>query len=213
MAQRTIHYLIGEELLRRCDLRDAERFRVGNLLPDAHTQTSHREITHFPFRFIRGGEEMRGYDFERFRREFSPKVEEDSLCLGYYMHLVEDACYRRMWKAHGLKGRIKTDEDIRLLHRDYHILNAYITARYGAGRVPEYPAHFEHEPVMRVYPFRLRELLEALRGDFRERTEGETRFVTEAMLEEYLADALPICADALGRVLDGRPLDPMELVW
>ncbi len=58
MAQRTIHYLIGEELLRRCDLRDAERFRVGNLLPDAHTQTSHREITHFPFRFIRGGEEM-----------------------------------------------------------------------------------------------------------------------------------------------------------
>ena len=213
MAQRTIHYLIGEELIRRCGFADAERFRAGNLLPDAHTHTSHREITHYPFSYMSGGEEMRGYDFERFRREFFPRVENDGLYLGYYMHLVEDACYRQMWKAHGLKGRIKSEEDIRLLHNDYHILNSHIASRCAAREIA-YPENFESEPIGRIYPFRLRETLDALGRDFLERTEGETHFVTVDMLEEYLESSIPVCVDALERIISGaEPADPVALSW
>ena len=46
MAQRTIHYLIGEELI-GMGVRDIDRFRVGNLLPDAIEDLIYRPLTHY----------------------------------------------------------------------------------------------------------------------------------------------------------------------
>ena len=45
MAQRTIHYLIGEELIRGGGIRDIDRFRIGNLLPDAIEDLVFRDLT------------------------------------------------------------------------------------------------------------------------------------------------------------------------
>ena len=47
MAQRTIHYLIGEALIAREGVTDVDRFRVGNLLPDAIAGLAWRDQTHF----------------------------------------------------------------------------------------------------------------------------------------------------------------------
>ena len=213
MAQRTIHYLLGEELI-PLGIRDADRFRIGNLLPDAIEDLVFRAQTHYQIDTVKGGKSLRFSDFERFRRNFSPLVETDGLYLGYYMHLVEDACYRIFWQKVRLFERDMTREKVAILHNDYHLLNAYIVSRYHIRDELVWPEGFESEPVNRIYPFLLRDFLSEMRGDFTEHPEGKTVYMTEALLEEYLSDTRGVCRDALRRILTGgEPLDPMRLTW
>ena len=182
MAQRTIHYLLGEELI-PLGIRDADRFRIGNLLPDAIEDLVFRAQTHYQIDTVKGGKSLRFSDFERFRRDFSPLVETDGLYLGYYMHLVEDACYRIFWQKVRLFERDMTREKVAILHNDYHLLNAYIVSRYHIRDELVWPEGFESEPVNRIYPFLLRDFLSEMRGDFTEHPEGKTVYMTEALLE------------------------------
>lgn len=214
MAQRTIHYLIGEELIAQGGIRDVDRFRIGNLLPDAIAGLRWRDLTHFQRRFLQNGRERKYSDFEEFRREFAEKVENDDLYLGYYMHLVEDSCYRMLWREYGLWQKIKTEADVEILHQDYHLLNAAIVRRWGIRDELVYPAKFEAEPINRIYPFLLREFLEEMRGDFTEDPAGEMRIISEAFVERYVAEYLDVCRGALRRLLTGAaPLDPKSLSW
>lgn len=214
MAQRTIHYLIGEELIRGVGVRDADRFRIGNLLPDAIEGLRWRDLTHYQKKLLLNGAERRYSDFEQFRREFAAEVERDDLYLGYYMHLVEDACYRLLWREYGLWQKIKTEADVEILHQDYHLLNAYIVRRWDIRDELVYPAGFESEPINRIYPFLLRQFLEEMRGDFSEDPRGEMRLISAEFVERYVRDYLDLCRDALTRMLERRaPLDPTSMTW
>ena len=213
MAQRTIHYLLGEELI-GLGVRDVDRFRVGNLLPDAIEDLIFRDLTHYQTDTQIGGETKRLSDFERFRREFAPLVETDGLYLGYYMHLIEDACYRRFWNRVRFAPRDMTRENVAVLHNDYHLLNRYIVSRYGIRNEIVFPENFEREPVNRIYPFLLRDFLDEMRGDYTENPQGTTHYLTETLLEEFLADARDTCREALRRILSGgEPMDPRSLTW
>ena len=213
MAQRTIHYLLGEELI-GLGVRDVDRFRVGNLLPDAIEDLIFRNLTHYQTDTQIGGETKRLSDFERFRREFAPLVETDGLYLGYYMHLIEDVCYRRFWNRVRFAPRNMTRENVAVLHNDYHLLNRYIVSRYGIRNEIVFPENFEREPVNRIYPFLLRDFLDEMRGDFTENPQGTTHYLTETLLEEFLADARDTCREALRRILSGgEPMDPRSLTW
>ena len=213
MAQRTIHYLLGEELI-GLGVRDVDRFRVGNLLPDAIEDLIFRDLTHYQTDTQIGGETKRLSDFERFRREFAPLVETDGLYLGYYMHLIEDACYRRFWNRVRFAPRDMTRENVAVLHNDYHLLNRYIVSRYGIRNEIVFPENFEREPVNRIYPFLLRAFPDEMRGDFTENPQGTTHYLTETLLEEFLADARDTCREALRRILSGgEPMDPRSLTW
>lgn len=213
MAQRTIHYLIGEALLDD-GVRDPARFRVGNLLPDAIEGLRWRNLTHYQIGRFDDGTTRRWSDFERFRREFAELVENDDLYLGYYMHLVEDSCYRMLWREYGLWDRVKTEADVEILHRDYHLLNACIVRRWGIRDALVMPADFGREPINRIYPFRLAEFLDEAHADFTEDARGEMQIISEAFVERYVRDYLALCRDALRRLREGRePLDPQSMVW
>ena len=213
MAQRTIHYLIGEELI-PLGVRDPDRFRIGNLLPDAIADLDDRKHTHFQTEWLRDGRNVRMSDFEAFRRRFAPLVETDGLYLGYYMHLVEDACYRRFWNTARFAPRDMARGDVAVLHNDYHLLNAYIVRSRGLRNETVFPENFEREPILTLYPFRLRALLDELREDFAEEPKGTTRYLTEALLERFLSEAAGVCREALRRILAGEePMDPHDLMW
>lgn len=213
MAQRTIHYLIGEELI-GLGVHDVDRFRIGNVLPDAIEDLVFRDLTHYQKDVEIDGRSVRFSDFEHFRCEFAPLVETDGLYLGYYMHLVEDACYRRFWKKAGLQEREMTREKVAVLHNDYHLLNAYIVQGRGLRDELVFPEGFEREPINRIYPFLLPSFLSEMREDFTEHPQGTTRYMTEALLEEYLSGAMGICREALRRILAGEePMDPRILTW
>ena len=213
MAQRTIQYLLGEELL-GLGVKDVDRFRVGNLLPDAIEDLVFRDLTHFQSEVEIGGRRMRFSDFERFRREFAPLVETDGLYLGYYMHLIEDVCYRIFWNRVRFAPRDMTRENVAVLHNDYHLLNRYIVSRYGIRDEIVFPKDFEREPIQRIYPFLLRDFLDEMKDDFTENPQGRTHYMTEELLERFLAEAREICREALRRILAGEePLDPRSLTW
>lgn len=213
MAQRTIHYLLGEELI-GLGVRDVDRFRVGNLLPDAIEDLVFRDLTHFQSDVEIGGRRVRFSDFERFRREFAPLVENDALYLGYYMHLIEDVCYRIFWNRVKFAPWDMTRENVAVLHNDYHLLNRYIVSHYGIRNEIVFPLDFEREPIQRIYPFLLRDFLDEMKDDFTENPQGTTHYLTEELLERFLAEAREICREALRRILVGEePTDPMSLCW
>lgn len=215
MAQRTIHYLLGEMLLND-KIKDANRFRIGNLLPDAYEASGMRSKTHFTGKMVIPGSEsvVRYCDFGDFLRRFEHKVKTDDLYLGYYMHLVEDACFRVFWKENGLQSRINSAADVALLHRDYRLLNGYFVKRYGIKNEIRPLSDFDREPINRIYPFLLDEFLQEFDLDFTEYCEEPTTFLSGPMVDGFVSDYIGACKDALHRIQNGEPPMPSDtFIW
>ena len=214
MAQRTIHYLIGEMLLQDQKLYK-ERFRIGNILPDAYSDMKLRSHIHYVRKETdKAGNVIRYCDYEAFRREFENNINFDALYIGYYMHLIEDACFRVFWKNLGFQDAIKSTEDISFLHQDYHLLNHYIVNKYKIKNDLVMPDDFQNERINEIYPFELEGFLQDMATDFTEHPEGCPRFLTGARLDAFVEEYFPICKAALqGLLRNEEYLSPYELTW
>lgn len=212
MAQRTIHYLLGELMLRDCPVHDRKRFLLGSILPDAFEELSQRALTHFTNRTVPG---YMYFDFDAFRERFGRKMAEDDLYLGYYMHLVEDNFYRNFFRERvGIAIDNQKPEQVQRLHLDYTLLNAYIVERYGLQNEVERPMDFEAEPLAGIARFDLDSFLDEFAGDFTRQAEGETRYLTEAVLEEFLERYYEPCLRELRTVQSGgRGLAARDMAW
>lgn len=209
MAQRTVHYVFGCRLAQACGVEDAPRFLLGSLLPDAVPDKNERNASHFAFR---GDDGVRYYDFDRFREAFSDRMG-DPLYLGYYMHLVEDDFYRDfIYKRQRL--RFTREEDVRALHRDYHLLNPYLRETYRLENLLSLPADFAQEPLCRAARFDAEGLLRDFAEDLHERPEGAFTFLSPAMMDEFIASYLPTAEEELRAVLRGdRLLRAADFAW
>ena len=212
MAQRTIHYLLGELMLRECPVHDRKRFLLGSILPDAFEELSQRALTHFSNRTVPG---YMYFDFDAFRERFCRKMAEDDLYLGYCMHLVEDNFYRNFFRERvGIAIDNQKPDQVQRLHLDYTLLNAYIVERYGLQNEVERPMDFEAEPLAGIARFDLDSFLDEFAGDFTRQAEGETRYLTEAVLEEFLERYYEPCLRELRTVQSGgRGLAARDMAW
>ena len=212
MAQRTIHYVLGELLLRECPERDRKRFLLGSILPDAYSAREERKLAHFTDRSTPG---LMFFDFDAFRQRFGGQMAADDLYLGYYMHLVEDNYYRLFFRERvgvGIDGM--APETVERLHRDYTLLNAYIVENYGIRNEIERPPDFESEPINAIARFDLDRFLTDFAEDFTRQTEGKTRYLTEPMLDEFLERHLPLLLRELRAVrAGGRGLIARDMAW
>ena len=211
MAQRTIHALLGERILQEEPVEHEARFLLGCILPDAYASRKSREVTHFMDQSIPG---MRFFNFDAFRERFADRMD-DALYLGYYLHLVQDNCYRRFFRARlGVRIDPNKPEQVAALHRDYTILNAGIVARFGLRYRVERPADFEQEPLNAIAPFALDGFLDEYARDFTISETGELRFLTMAALDEYVAGCLPLCVEELRALKRGeRCLCARDMAW
>ena len=183
MAQRLIHYLLGEIFLEEIELKNKERFLLGSIIPDAYMNLKDRDKTHFANRT----EETTYFDFNLFRELFDRQIDEDDLYLGYYMHLVEDVFYRQF--IHRDEFRVpKSQEEISMLHNDYHILNSYIVSKYNCQNILQGKINLDSEKIMEIAEFRIEGFLKDFAGDFSDKTQGETVFVTENMLDQFIEE-------------------------
>lgn len=200
MAQRTIHYLFGEIFSQHVELKNKKRFLLGSVLPDAFTDVSDRNKTHFKHRMP---ELNRSYfDFDKFKEQYFDLMQKDDLYLGYYMHLVEDAFYRDYIYC-GRFEMPKCREEVALLHNDYHILNSYITEKYKISNILE-PIDISNEPLCKIADFRAAEFIEDMANDFTEQTKGETVYITEDMLDEFIEKYVTKGIDELKSVQRGK---------
>lgn len=197
MAQRTIHYLFAELISREIPVGDKNRFLLGSVLPDAFSDVPQRQITHFK-RSLPGNRTI--FDFDAFKEQFGTLILQDSLYLGYYLHLLEDAFYRRfIYHDHPM-----TIDDVDALHRDYHLLNAYIVGKYGLADTVRLPEDFDSEPICRISSFSVTEFLLEMEDDFRETATGETHFLTEDLLDEFVERYLPEAIEEARQVSQGK---------
>ncbi|MBQ8786456.1 MAG: hypothetical protein IJZ61_02345 [Oscillospiraceae bacterium] len=156
-------------------------------MPDAFADVSDRNKTHFKQQIA---EKNQGYfDFDKFKEQYFDLMQKDDLYLGYYMHLVEDAFYRDYIYC----GRFRMPrnmEEVGILHNDYHILNSYISEKYQLRNILETPVNFTDETICDIADFSIDEFLNDMSHDFTENTVGETVFITENMLDEFIDNYL-----------------------
>ena len=208
MAQRTIHYLFGEMIARQVAIVDKERFLLGSIMPDA-VEACQKDKSHFKVRT----DKLKYLDFEAYRNQYFDRMQQDDLYLGYYMHLVEDAFYRVfIYQDRFTMPRNK--EEVALLHRDYHILNAYIVKKYNMHNILEKDMIIDHEPIGGIETFLIQESLTKLSDEFVEQTQGATAFLTEGMVDEFIETYLPLAVEEVRNLKKGNSVLRMrDYTW
>ena len=210
MAQRMIHALLAEKLMQEEPVRDPERFVLGSILPDAYQRRIYRDDTHFVQRLEDG---RVYYDFRMFAEKYAEQMQDD-LYLGYYMHLAEDVFYRTYIRCDRHLEIFGIKENVRILHRDYQLLNAAIVQKYGlVQRISGVP-DLAGEPLMDIAPLRVPEFLQDFAQDFQETLPGEPVFVNEEMLAEFLDRYYPKIREEYLAVKHGySAIDPQAYAW
>ena len=166
-------------------------------MPDAYKELKDRDKTHFAHRT-----DGTYFDFNLFREKFGRQMNEDDLYLGYYMHLVEDVLYRQF--IHRDQFRVpSSSEEVLILHHDYHILNSYIVSKYNCQNILQDKINLDSEKIMEITEFRMDGFLDDLAGDFSEKIQGETVFITEKMLDQFIEEYVPIMLEELRAVKNG----------
>lgn len=199
MAQRTIHYLFGELLAKEIKIQDKNRFLFGSVLPDAYTEGSKRDVTHFRIK----DEEYIYFDFEAFRLKYDQLISTDELYLGYYMHLIEDAFYRKYIQEAQLRMPSCLDE-VAILHHDYHLLNTHVVNRYKIKDTIIIPENFEDEPICKLTSFSPEEFISDMANDFIETPTGTTCFLTEQNVDEFITAYLEPASIEMQAVKEGK---------
>lgn len=208
MAQRTVHAIFAQRLAASCGIGDRPRFLLGSLLPDAVVSKSERDASHYAFRS--GG--IHYYDFGRFYRDFAGRMD-DPLYLGYAMHLVEDDCYREfIHKTHHFY--FTSEESVRALHRDYHLLNAFLRDRFGLVSELALPSELDTEAICRVARFDAEGLVRDYAADCSEQPSGSFTYLRPSLIEDFILRYLPTVEGELWAVLRGeRLLRPADFAW
>ena len=175
------------ETIQEIELKNKERFLLGSIMPDAYKELKYRDKTHFANRT-----DGTYFDFNLFREKFDRQMNEDNLYLGYYMHLVEDVFYRQF--IHRDEFRVpKSQEEVLMLHNDYHILNSYIVGKYNCQNILQDKINLDSEKIMEIAEFRIEGFLKDLTGalDFNIKpvcvysVKGKTRVNDNATKESF----------------------------
>ena len=156
-------------------MHDGARLRFGAVLPDASVN---KRKTHFRIYNEKLG--IRLYDLESYRAQFGERMQKDDLYLGYYLHLIEDALYRKtLYDTFGWNPY--TPESTVRMHHDYTLLNRHFIQKYNIRDDLAVPENFTQEPIFAFEPF-------------------------DAMADTYIEDAVRLCTAELDRFHSGKTL-------
>ena len=92
MASRMMHYTIAKLIADSIDIIDKHKFILGNLEPDLSCQEDGSyNIAHF----VRKNDVLmtKGMDWVQFAEHYQDSILRDDEVLGYFVHLITDACW------------------------------------------------------------------------------------------------------------------------
>ena len=192
MASRILHLAAAKLILDEHPAADEKRFRLGSILPDAGDRVS----AHFRVRIDGGTKTMMALG--GFRARFADKMD-DPLYLGYYLHLVQDIVFRKVFYLdHGWK--VDSPQKVERLYDDYRILNTWAIEKFALREDLTAPEDFSAEPICAVSDFALPEFLVELHADFTtppppaERHGGGQKFLRNGFGEMYALTRREIAA-------------------
>lgn len=211
MASSIMHLAIAEKLLRTSELADADRFKLGCVMPDAHGAGIGRAQSHFITRIMNDTKST--YRLSDFRRDYSDELMCDALYLGYYLHLVQDMLFGHfVYDTHGWDDKPAGNGD--RLHNDFALLNGYLIEKYSLSDRLFIPTDIADERLMSVYPFSLEQLLSDIKNDFSAWGQGEIFFFTRQMADEFIGLAVQRCKEEISALKKGGYIiDETEYAW
>lgn len=207
MASRILHLAAAVCILDECPVADRKRFRLGSVLPDAGQPVS----AHFRANIDGGRKTMMALG--KFRARFADRMD-DPLYLGYYLHLVQDVVFRKVFFLE--RGwHPDSAEKVERLYTDYRILNAWAIEKYALCDDLAVPENFAAEPLAAVSDFALPKFFAELRADFiTPPPPGECVYFTKAIAEEFLDRAVPLCRRELAALREGASVvDGRAWAW
>ena len=168
------------------------------MLPDA----GEKNLGHLKIKIPETNKRTYTYDFDRFREKFQNLLKTDDLYLGYYLHLIQDICYR-----HFVYDRYHWNPtvpgNVEKLHRDYAITNHYVVVKYHLKNDIVIPDDFDMEPINELCSFDTKWLTESLDTYFRTVTDGDIFFFTKEMTDEFIFEAVELCNKELQALKTG----------
>lgn len=184
MPSRLIHYLVGNELTKRLEIKDGDRFMAGNLYPDCVEgpggRSGRKGESHFTPPEKKNKWIWRYYR-EAFCKKYGNCLKDDELYLGYYCHLLTDI----VWREVVIREVREPYRDMEFsvfskpLYRDYHRLNEILRKEYKMEykTIPKYPCNIDE-----VQPELWVEYIQELEEDFCEVTDAK---VTDLEILDY----------------------------
>ena len=207
MASSIIHLAVTSELTKRYDFSNTDRLKFGAILPDAGKgRAGHLN------KFI-WGRNKKTYDFEFFRNNFGELMKTDDLYLGYYLHLVQDICYRH-FVYDKYKWNPMIPGNVEKLHKDYSIINYYVAENYDLKNDIAIPSDFESEAINSICEYDVNRLMESMAGYFEKVDDEDIFFFTKEMADEYISEAVELCSKELDSLRNGGQLiESYENAW
>ncbi|WP_417105609.1 hypothetical protein [Hominenteromicrobium sp.] len=200
MASSLMHYAITDKILQLFPMHDGARLRFGAVLPDASVN---KRKTHFRIYNEKLG--IRLYNLESYRTQFGERMQKDDLYLGYYLHLIEDALYRKtLYDTFGWNPY--TPESTARMHHDYTLLNRHFIQKYNIRDDLAVPENFTQEPIFAFEPFDAEGLLRSIHQNFVLAPADAPYFFTAAMADTYIEDAVRLCTAELDRFHSSKTL-------
>lgn len=211
MASRMMHLAAVQELEKEIGFSDADRFKLGILLPDACAGTVSTTVSHLKTK-ICGGKRIT-YRLSAFRTAYGERMRTDKLYLGYYLHLVQDLLYRHFLYTEYHFDPV-AEEKRRGLYRDYALLNSYLIQKYRIREDLVIPPDLERESLFAIGPFDYERLTRDFRADFASRRDTEPDFLTPERADEYVERAVERCLREIQALEAGSALmDEREYAW
>ncbi len=207
MASSIIHLAITSELTKQFDFSDTGRLKFGAILPDAG-KGNESHLNKYLW-----GLNKKAYDFELFRSKYGELMKTEDLYLGYYLHLVQDICYRH-FVFDKYKWNPMIPGNVEKLHKDYSIINYYVATRYGLSNDIQVPDKFEDELIASQCTYDIAGLMKSMAGYFIPVPEEDIFFFTKDMADEFIAEAVDQCLKELKALESGKGMiDSYDNAW
>lgn len=140
-------------------------------------------------------------------------MSEDALYIGYYLHLIQDLVFRELIYDQ-YKWNPTIPGNMQRLHNDYHLTNLYAIKKYGVSNNVQTVNCLKNEKMYSLYPFEAESFLCDMENDFYDTCEGNIYFFTEAMVDEFVANAADACVKELYALAEGRHyIEAYEHAW
>ena len=212
MASRVMHLAIAGEILKTVPIGDIERFRLGIVLPDAYKHNIQSATdSHLKYTIADGTKKT--YNLAWFRKTYAEQLKNDSLYLGYYLHLIQDIVFRYfVYSLHNWDPQ--PQGNIARLHNDYKLLNRYVIGKYSLSDTLLVPDTISQEPIFDIYPFDTAQLCADFRSDFEEYANGAAFFFTQEMADAFITTATEKCLSEIRALQRGQSvIDETEWAW
>lgn len=205
-----MHLAITDKLIEKYPFENVDRLRFGTILVDA---CSSKDMNQSHIKKELCGRIKKTYDLNEFRDMFGNLMLTDDLYLGYYLHLVQDICYRHyIYDKYHFDYTIPGNKEG--IHSDFAILNKYIVDKYGLKNNLHIPEGFETEPINKLCKFEVNQQMEAMQTYFSTSVDGAIFFFTRGMTDTYISKAIELCSKELDAIRNNKPLmDSYEWAW